>query len=188
MASAGNGGDCLRLGRRLRPRPLACGRCRARRPTPGGCPRYRQAGGGPPSRSSRHRAMQKPRGGPSSVPGIISPGEITVKGAPAARRLLRNRRPLSSDLARQVLGTYRKDGAMRRRATTLSSAGMSGLNSSLRAFCSENLARGIRKIVSRLSPSIKLFILFFLPPRSYNLRQLIKIVAIINYCMCIIYY
>jgi hypothetical protein len=47
------------------------------------------------------------------VPGIVSPGKITVKGAPAARRLLRNRRPLSSDLARQVLGTYRQDGAMR---------------------------------------------------------------------------
>jgi len=47
------------------------------------------------------------------VPGILSPGKITVKGAPAARRLLRNRRPLSSDLARQVLGTYRKDGAER---------------------------------------------------------------------------
>jgi hypothetical protein len=44
------------------------------------------------------------------VPGIVSPGKITVKGAPAVRRLLRNRRPLSSDLARQVLGTYRKDG------------------------------------------------------------------------------
>lgn len=52
----------------------------------------------------------KPRG-PSSVPGIVSPRKITVKGALAARRLLRNRRPLSSDLARQVLGTYRKDGA-----------------------------------------------------------------------------
>jgi hypothetical protein len=39
------------------------------------------------------------------VPGIVSPREITVNGAPAARRLLRNRKPLSSDLARQVLGT-----------------------------------------------------------------------------------
>ena len=76
-------------------------------------PRYRQAGG-----ARRHAApgtapCGKPRGGPSSVPGIVSPGKITVKGAPAARRLLRNRRPLSSDLARQVLGTYRKDGAKR---------------------------------------------------------------------------
>jgi hypothetical protein len=47
------------------------------------------------------------------VPGIVSPGKITVKGAPAARRLLRNREPLSSDLARQVLGTYRKNGIKR---------------------------------------------------------------------------
>jgi hypothetical protein len=45
------------------------------------------------------------------VPGILPPGKITVKGAPAARRLLRDRRPLSSDLAPQVLGTYRKDEA-----------------------------------------------------------------------------
>jgi hypothetical protein len=47
------------------------------------------------------------------VPGIVSPRKITVKGAPTARRLLRNRRPLSSDLAAQVLGIYRKDGAER---------------------------------------------------------------------------
>jgi hypothetical protein len=47
------------------------------------------------------------------VPGIVLPGKVTVKGAPAARRLLRNRTPLSNDLARQVLGTYRKDGAER---------------------------------------------------------------------------
>jgi hypothetical protein len=54
--SGGKAGDCPRPGRRLRPRPLACGRCRARRPTPGGRPRYRQAGGDPPSRCTRHRA------------------------------------------------------------------------------------------------------------------------------------
>jgi hypothetical protein len=39
----GKAGHCSRAGRRLRPRPLACGRCRARRPTPGAVPRYRQA-------------------------------------------------------------------------------------------------------------------------------------------------
>jgi hypothetical protein len=43
----------------------------------------------------------KAAGGPSSVPGIVSPRKATVKGTPAARRLLRNRRPLSSGLARQ---------------------------------------------------------------------------------------
>jgi hypothetical protein len=42
---------------------------------------------------------------------MVSPGKITVKGAPAARPLLRNGRPLSTDLTRQVLGTYQKDGA-----------------------------------------------------------------------------
>ena len=56
----GKAGVCPRPGRRRRPRPLACGRCRARRPTPGGRPRYRQAGGGPPSRSTRHRAERQP--------------------------------------------------------------------------------------------------------------------------------
>jgi hypothetical protein len=63
--------------------------------------------------------MRKPRGGPSSVPGIVSPRKVTVKGTPAARPLLRNGRPLSSDLARQVLGTYRKDGAKRGRAVRM---------------------------------------------------------------------
>ena len=41
MASGKAGGLVCTLGRRLRPRPLARGRYRARRPTPGGCPRYR---------------------------------------------------------------------------------------------------------------------------------------------------
>ena len=59
-------------GRPRKPRPLACERGRARQPTPGGRPRYRQADGDPPSRSTRHRAMRKPRNGPSSVPGKFS--------------------------------------------------------------------------------------------------------------------
>jgi len=42
----------------------------------------------------------------------------------APRRLLRNRRPLSSDLARQVLGTYRKDGAERGRSIITSMTAM----------------------------------------------------------------
>jgi len=85
----------------------------ALQPTPGSRPRYRSAGGDPPLRGSRYRAMRKPGVAPSSVPGILSPDKVTVKGAPAARRLLRNRRPLSGDLARQALGTYRKDRAER---------------------------------------------------------------------------
>ena len=51
------------------------------------------------------------------VPEIVSPGKITVKGAPAARRLLRNRRPLSSDLVRKDPAPMPSDGMVRRRAT-----------------------------------------------------------------------
>jgi hypothetical protein len=93
----GTAGICPRLGRRLRPRPLACGRCRARRPTPGGRPRYRQAGGDPPSRSTRHRAMRKPRGGPSSVPGIVSPGKFS---APVGRTGQSEARPADESQVR----------------------------------------------------------------------------------------
>jgi hypothetical protein len=57
--------------------------------------------------------LSAPGGGRSSVPGILSPRKITVEGAPAARRLLRNRRPLSSDLPRQVPWHLRKDRAER---------------------------------------------------------------------------
>jgi hypothetical protein len=60
------------------------------------------------------------------VPGILSPSKITVKGAPAARRLLHNRRPLSNDLARQVLGAYRKDGSERARSSKRWDAGLMG--------------------------------------------------------------
>ena len=89
-----------------------CGRCRARQdrrraPVP--------ATAGPVVTRRRKDTgtapCGKPQGGPSSVPGIVLPRKVTVKGAPAARRLLRNRRPSSSDLARQLLGTYRKDRA-----------------------------------------------------------------------------
>jgi hypothetical protein len=62
---------------------------------------------------TQHPAPPCESGWPSSEQGILSPCQITVKGAPAARPLLRNGRPLNSDLARQVLGTYRKDGAER---------------------------------------------------------------------------
>jgi hypothetical protein len=116
MASAGNGGDLSAPGRRL-------SRALSRANAAGRGGRRRAAGPATarPVVTRRHAApgtapCGKPRGGPSSVPGIVSPSEITVKGAPAARRLLRNRRPLSSDLARQVLGTYRKDGADRVRS------------------------------------------------------------------------
>ena len=53
--------------------------------------------------------------GPSSVPGILSPRKITVKGAPSGRvaTAMAQAPPLSCDLPRQDLGTYRKDGAER---------------------------------------------------------------------------
>ena len=74
-------------------------------------PRYRQAGGDPPSRSTRHRAMRKAAGWPVLRAGHRLAGQDHSQGRSLrSRRLLRNRRPLSSDLARQVLGTYRKDG------------------------------------------------------------------------------
>ena len=40
QGSAGNGGGLSAPGASAEPRPLARGRCRARRPTPGGCPRF----------------------------------------------------------------------------------------------------------------------------------------------------
>ena len=48
----GMGGGLHAPGASAEPRPLARGRCRARRPTPGGCPRFPQAGGCSPSRRS----------------------------------------------------------------------------------------------------------------------------------------
>jgi hypothetical protein len=51
------------------------------------------------------------------VPGLLSPFQITVKGAAAARRLLRNRRPLTVLLHGKTIGTYRLDGAVRARRT-----------------------------------------------------------------------
>jgi|SRR6516164_6587216 len=113
--AAGKAGEPPAPGASAVARPLSRGgAAESAPPTPGGVPaaarpvvtRRYAALGSAPCASGR---------GPSSVPGIVSPSKITVKGAPAARRLLRNRRPLSSDLARQVLGTYRKDGAERER-------------------------------------------------------------------------
>jgi hypothetical protein len=68
--------------RPLRPRPLACGRCRARRPTPGGPPRYRQAGGGPPSRDSRHRAERQPGGAWLACQPRLSRESVTSGASP----------------------------------------------------------------------------------------------------------
>ena len=113
--AAGKAGEPPAPGASAVARPLSRGgAAESAPPTPGSVPAtgrlWRPAVTHPSA--PRHA---KAAAGPSFVPGILSPRKITVKGAPAARRLLRNRRPLSSDLARQVLGTYRKDGAERER-------------------------------------------------------------------------
>ena len=62
-------------------------------------------------------ALAKSGPGPSSVPGILSPRKITVKGAPSGRvaKAMGAAPTLESDLPRQDLGTYRKDGGKPRR-------------------------------------------------------------------------
>ena len=51
---------------------------------------------------------------PSSVPGILSPGKITVKGAPCARVLRMAQAPLLTVIfPGKTIGTYRLDGAVR---------------------------------------------------------------------------
>jgi len=110
--AAEKAGACPLPGRRLGAPSLARGAAESAPPTPGGRPRYRQAGGGR-RYAAPGTAPCESRGWPVLRAGHRLAGKVTVKGAPAARRLLRNRRPLSSDLARQVIGTYRKDGAAR---------------------------------------------------------------------------
>jgi hypothetical protein len=53
-------------GRRLRPRLLARGRCRARRPTPGGCPRFPRPVVARRYAGLRHRAKPISAGSPSN--------------------------------------------------------------------------------------------------------------------------
>ena len=47
------------------------------------------------------------------MPDILSPFQITVKGAPAARRLLAQPQTLDCALPGKTIGTYRLDGAVR---------------------------------------------------------------------------
>jgi hypothetical protein len=58
-----------------------------------------------PLRGLRHRAKRISAGNRPTVPTILLPLKITVKGA-LSRVGASHRRPLSSDLARQTLGTY----------------------------------------------------------------------------------
>jgi hypothetical protein len=98
-------GVCPRPGRRLRPRPLVRGHTGRGGPTPGGCPRFPQAGGCSPLRRSpaprttgsvrvnRHLRRAWPLAGESTGCGFspqtgarLSGGRPEpVKGAPSAR-------------------------------------------------------------------------------------------------------
>ena len=96
-------GDCLRPARRLRPRPLACGRCRARRPTRGGHPAtarplvaHRHVAPGTAPSASRaapslasHDALEPGVSRqallPSTRRGIVRGRPEPVKGAPSPR-------------------------------------------------------------------------------------------------------
>ena len=78
-------GNASRPGRRLGPRPLARGRCRARRPTPVACPRFRRpvvARRYAVSSTALTRSVRVTR---PTVPTIVLPGKVTVKGAPDGR-------------------------------------------------------------------------------------------------------
>ena len=105
VASAGKPGDCPRPGRRLRPRPLACGRCRARQPTPGGRPRYRQAGGDPPSRSTGTAPSAWRARAPLAGHDALEPGERHVgrfSPRPGARLSGGRPEPVKGALLRRV--------------------------------------------------------------------------------------
>jgi len=110
--ATGKAGDCPRTGRRLSRGLSRAGRCRVRAPTPGGRPRYRQAGGDPPLRGTRPRARES-----CGEPVLRAGQSLAVQDHRQGRSLRsrrhgdwRKRQPLSSDLPRQALGTYRKDG------------------------------------------------------------------------------
>jgi hypothetical protein len=111
-----DGGVCPRPGRRLMPRPF--GRKPSGRgwPSPGGCPRYRRAGGGPPLR--RPPAPRQPisMSWPVLRAAIVSPCKITVRALPpiASGGGAQTAPPLTLISYGKTLGTYRKDGPKRR--------------------------------------------------------------------------
>ncbi len=88
-----------------KPRPLARGRCRARRPTPGDCPRFPWASGcSPLRRSPAPRLAKSVRVTRPTVPTILSPCKDHSQGRSRWSRLRRrtNRAALDSDLPRQT--------------------------------------------------------------------------------------
>jgi hypothetical protein len=68
------------------PRPLARGRCRARRPTLGNSPRFPEHVAARRYAVSGTALSRSVRVARPTVPTILLPFKITVKGAPAARR------------------------------------------------------------------------------------------------------
>jgi hypothetical protein len=87
-ASPGNAGGLSAPGAPGLARPLSRGgAAEAAPPTPGGCPRYRPAGGGPPLRALWHPGCHsaRVRRARPTAPRIVLPVQITVKGAPCGR-------------------------------------------------------------------------------------------------------
>ena len=97
---------CPRPGRRLGAPSLARGAAEAAPPTPGGCPRYRQADADPPLRAPWHRGCPIRAGaaGPFNGAWHCLAGQDHRQGRSLRSRRhgdRRKRRPLSSDLPRK---------------------------------------------------------------------------------------
>jgi len=106
-------GVCPRPGASAEPRPLARGRCRARRPTPGRCPCSRRPVVARRYASLRHRASRAVRVTRPTVPTILSPWKIAVWGAPSGRvpSGWRKRHPRLRPPTADPLAPIRLDGA-----------------------------------------------------------------------------
>ena len=106
------GGATVRLRGGGHVAPLRAEALRARRRRQVGLPRLRRSA--VPAVTLRRWRACKRGPGPSSVPGILSPRKITVKGARCARVLRMARAPLLTVIfPGKTIGTYRLDGAVR---------------------------------------------------------------------------
>ena len=102
-------GHCPTPGRRLSRDPFARGRDGPRRPTPSRAAPLPQVGG---PRRNAASIVAPARGGLARPPCLTSSYRSRSQSRARLRRVPSGR-PLSSDLARQDLGTYRMDGADR---------------------------------------------------------------------------
>jgi hypothetical protein len=105
-ASAGNGRRLSAPGASAVAVPSRGGGCRRGGPTPDGCPRSLRPVVARRHAVFRRRASRSVRVTRQTVPTILSPRKPTVKGAPTARRLLRNRGPLTVIFHGKPIGTY----------------------------------------------------------------------------------